>query len=200
MRCQGDQLSRPAGKDSKTVPMIDCRATKVLGRNFFKVRRLYLTAFPKIERHPVMELFSASAKGRAEFLQFTEEGEFIGLAYMIVRGSVAFLLYLAVDDSKRNKGYGSAILDSIRKRYEGKDVVLLIESLHEECDNMDIRVRRKKFYLRNGLRDTGLIQNSCGGEANYDILNTREEFSTDAYSYLLDHYPFKTYLEDIRKA
>ena len=180
--------------------MIVCGKTRVLGRNFFKVRRLYLSAFPKIERHRVMELFSASARGGAEFLHFTEDGKFIGLAYMIVRGSVAFLLYFAVDDSKRNRGYGSAILDSIRKRYEGKDVVLLIESLHEECDNMDIRVRRKGFYLRNGFRDTGLIQSSFGGEANYDILNTRDQFSKEAYRYMLANYPFRSYLEDIYKA
>ena len=32
--------------------------------------------------------------------------------------------------------------------YDGMKVVLLIESLHEECDNMDIRIRRKGFYLR----------------------------------------------------
>lgn len=180
--------------------MIKCNTTGILGRHFFKVRRLYLSAFPKIERHPVMELFSASARGRAEFLNFTDGGKFIGLAYMIVRGSVAFLLYFAVDDSKRNKGYGSAILGTIRERYDGKDVVLLIESLHEKCDNMDIRIRRKDFYLRNGFHDTGLIQSSCGGEANYDILNTREQFSREAYRYMLTTYPFKSYLEDIYKA
>lgn len=180
--------------------MIDCKETRFLGRNFFKVRRLYLSAFPKIERHPVMELFSASAKGQTEFLQFTEDGVFIGLAYMIVRGNVAFLLYFAVDDSKRNKGYGSAILEVIRKRYGGKDVVLLIESLHEECGNMDIRIRRKGFYLRNGFRDTGLIQSSYGGEANYDILNTRDQFSKDAYMNMLANYPFRSYLENIYKA
>ena len=179
--------------------MIECRETKILGRNFFKVRRLYLTAFPKIERHPVMELFSASSKGKAEFLHFTENGQFIGLAYMIVRGDVAFLLYLAVDDSKRNVGYGSAILDAIKDRYEGLDVVLLIESLHEPCENIDIRRRRKAFYLRNGFLDTGFLQTSCGGEANYDILNTKDPFSTESYRNLLLNYPFKSYLEEIRK-
>lgn len=180
--------------------MIDCKENKILGKHFFKVRRLYLSAFPKIERHPVMELFKASSKDRADFLNFTDSGEFIGLAYMIVRGSVAFLLYFAVDDSKRNKGYGSAILKTIRERYDGKDVVLLIESLHEKCDNMDIRIRRKYFYLRNGFHDTGLIQSSCGGKANYEILNTMEQFSREAYRYMLLSYPFKSYLEDIYKA
>ena len=180
--------------------MIECGGTKFLGKHFFKVRRLYLSAFPKIERHPVMELFRASSKDKAEFLRFTDDGAFIGLAYMIVRGSVAFLLYFAVEDSKRNKGYGSAILKAIRERYDGKDVVLLIESPHEQCDNMDIRIRRKGFYLRNGFRDTGLIQSSCGGEASYDILNTRETFSREAYRYMLYNYPFKSYLEDIYKA
>lgn len=179
--------------------MVESRETRILGRNFFKVRRLYLTAFPKIERHSVIELFSASSRGKAEFLQFTDDGEFIGLAYMIVRGSVAFLLYFAVDESKRDNGYGSAILETIRKRYEGQDVVLLIESLHEQCDNMDIRIRRKGFYLRNGFKDTGLLQSSCGGEANYDILNTMDTFSIEAYKYMLANYPFKSYLEEIRK-
>ena len=179
--------------------MYELTDTKVLGRHFIKVCRLYLTAFPKIERHTLKELFSASSEGKAEFLQFTEDGRFIGLAYMIVRGSVAFLLYLAVDDGRRNRGYGAAMLRAIRERYEGKDVVLLIESLHEKCDNMSIRVRRKGFYLRNGFRDTGLIQTSCGGEADYDILHTEEQFSMESYRYLLAHYPFKSYLEEIRK-
>ena len=176
--------------------MLDCRQARILGRHFFKVCRLYRTAFPKIERHPVMELFSASSGGRAEFLRFSENGKFIGLAYMIVSGSVAFLLYLAVDGRKRSMGYGSAMLKAIKKRYDGKDVVLLIESLHEECGNMDIRVRRKGFYLRNGFHDTGFLQRSCGGEANYDILSTAEQFDEEAYGHMLRNYPFKSYLED----
>ena len=180
--------------------MMDCHGTRILGKHFFKVRRLYLTAFPKIERHPLTELLSASYKGGAEFLRFSEDGKFVGLAYMIVRGSVAFLLYLAVDERMRDRGYGSAILREIRRRYEGKDVVLLIESLHEECDNMDIRIRRKGFYLRNGFQDTGLVQSSCGGEANYDILNTNGTFSLDAYRVMLENYPFKSYMEETRPA
>lgn len=177
--------------------MIDCNEAKVFGKHFFKVRRLYLSAFPKIERHSLRELLHASSNGGAEFLRFSEEGQFIGLAYMIVRGGVAFLLYLAVDEGRRNRGYGAAILDAIKKRYEGKDLVLLIESLHEKCDNPDIRIRRKGFYLRNGFRDTGLIQSSFGGEANYDILNTKEKFSKEEYRYMLSNYPFKSYLEEL---
>lgn len=177
--------------------MIECSNTIFPGRHFFKVCRLYLTAFPKIERHRLSELFRAARKGDSEFLRFSDEGEFIGLAYMIIRSSVAFLLYFAVDDSNRNRGYGSAILEAIRTRYEGKDVVLLIESLHEKCDNMDIRIRRKGFYLRNGFRETGLIQTSFGGEANYDILSSGETFDRKAYQFMLAHYPFKSYLEEI---
>lgn len=180
--------------------MIECNETLFLGKHFFKVCKLYLSAFPKIERHTLRELFSASARGDAEFLRFSENGRFIGLAYMIVRGDVAFLLYFAVEENKRSKGHGSAILEAIKDRYDGKDVVLLIESLHEECGNMDIRVRRRGFYLRNGFHDTGLIQSSCGGEANYDILSTGACFNREAYKYMLDNYPFKSYLEDIREA
>lgn len=179
--------------------MINCRQTKLSGRHSLKASWLYLRAFPKIERHPLGELFGAASAGSAEFLSFTEDGRFIGLAYMIVRGKVAFLLYFAVAKGKRNRGCGSAMLKMIRERYEGMDVVLLIESLHEECDNMDMRIRRRNFYLRNGFRDTGLIQSSCGGAAIYDILNSNKEFSIEDYRYMLAHYPFTTTLEDIYK-
>ena len=91
-----------------------------------------------------MELFSASSGGRAEFLRFSENGKFIGLAYMIVSGSVAFLLYLAVDGRKRSMGYGSAMLKAIKKRYDGKDVVLLSAAeLSRPCPYI--------FPMRQGL-------------------------------------------------
>ncbi len=177
--------------------MISCSKIRPFGRYFLNATRLYLTAFPKIERHPVRELFEASSAGKAEFLALTEDGRFIGLAYMIVRGRAAFLLYFAVKDRLRNRGFGSRCLKAIQERYSGRDVVLLIESLHEKCDNLGIRTRRKGFYLRNGFHDSGLIQSSAGGEANYDILSTNPAFDREAYCQMLAEYPFKSYLEEI---
>ena len=171
--------------------------TTIFSRSAICADRLYLSAFPKIERHTLREMHRAATKGRAEYLAFSEAGRFVGLAYMIVRGKVAFLLYFAVKDELRNEGRGGCILAALKERYEGRDLMLLIESLHEPCSNRDIRIRRKNFYLRNGMHDTGLIQNTFGGEATYDILNSYEDFDLEAFNAMKAEYPFDSYLEDV---
>lgn len=162
--------------------------------------KLYLTAFPEIERHPTNELIDACDTGKCEWLTFKDNATFVGMAYMVINNGIAFLLYLAVADDQRNKGYGAGILTELARLYASKEVVLLIESLHEECDNMDIRIRRKGFYLRNGFLDTKYIQSTCNGAAIYDILSTCQEFSTDRWKAFVDLYPMESYMDKIFKA
>ena len=165
-----------------------------------KADRLYLSAFPKIERHTLRELHAAARKGRAEYLAFYEGRKFVGLTYLIVRENVALLLYFAVNPKLRNNGYGASILKSLRERYEGNDLVILIESIYDACDNKEMRVRRMNFYLRNGLRDTGLIHSTIDGAANYILLNTENHFCLESYKALFQDYPFPTYLSKICSA
>lgn len=160
---------------------------------------LYLAAFPEIERHPIDELYDACDTGKCEWLIFKDEEKFIGMAYMIIHEEIAFLLYLAVEDKHRNKGYGAKILAELSNLYAGKEVILLIESLQEECDNMDIRIRRRGFYLRNGFYDTEYIQSTCEGAALYDILSTKAAFSTDRWKDFVAHYPMESYMDLIYK-
>lgn len=158
---------------------------------------LYLSAFPEIERHPIEELFDACDTGKCEWLVFLDNEVFLGMAYMIINDGIAFLLYLAVEENERNKGYGSTILSELSKQYKGMEVILLIESLHEECDNMAIRIRRRGFYLRNGFHDTGYIQSTCEGAAIYDILSTNLDFSTEKWKTFVSHYPMETYMDRV---
>ena len=164
------------------------------------VENLYLTAFPEIERHPVEELFNACDTGKCEWLIFKDEGQLVGMAYMIIDDDIAFLLYLAVEEGERNKGYGAAILHELSRLYPGMEVLLLMESLHEDCDNMDIRIRRKGFYLRNGFYDTEYIQSTCEGAAIYDILSTNQEFFTDRWKTFVANYPMESYMDELYKA
>lgn len=165
-----------------------------------KADRLYLSAFPKIERHSLREIHAAARKGRAEYLAFYEGRKFVGLTYLIVRENVALLLYFAVNPKLRNNGYGASILQSLKERYSGKDLAILIESIYDACDNKEMRIRRMNFYLRNGLRDTGLIHSTIDGVANYIILNSREPFRLEDYKALFQDYPFPTYLSKICSA
>ncbi len=155
------------------------------------MERLYLTAFPEIERHPIDELFEACEAGNCEWLIFKDEDIPVGMAYMIVRCDVAFLLYLAVVDEHRNHGYGASILKELRHLYDGTELVLLIESLREECDNKEIRIRRRGFYLRNGLYDTDYIQPCGNGTVIYDIISSNPKFDVTKYMRFVREYPLK---------
>ncbi len=75
-----------------------------------------------------------------------------------------------------------------------------MESLHEECDNMPIRVRRKGFYLRNGFHETGFIQSTCEGAAIFDILSTVPVLDTEKWQGLIDHYPMEAYMDEYYRA
>lgn len=165
-----------------------------------QAENLYLTAFPEIERHPVEELFDACDTGKCEWLIFMGNGAFAGMAYMVVNEGIAFLLYLAVSESMRNQGIGAAILKELSTHYKGMEIILLIESLKEDCDNMDIRIRRKGFYLRNGFCDTSYIQSSCGGAAIYDILSSGKDFTTERWRNFIDKYPMESYMDETIKA
>lgn len=161
---------------------------------------LYLTAFPAIERHPLNELYEGCEKGNCEWLLFTDQNKFIGMAYMILHDDIAFLLYLAVDDPQRNKGYGTKILTTLNELYKGKELILLIESLREKCDNKKIRIRRKGFYLRNGLHDTQYVQPCENGMVLYDILSTNTTFDVNHYMNFVHNYPLPTTMGEAFKA
>lgn len=45
-------------------------------------------------------------------------------------------------------------LNLLKYYYENKQIVIEIESIHEKCDNMENRIRRRNFYLKNGMIST----------------------------------------------
>ena len=64
-------------------------------------------------------------------------------------------MFFAVDESLRSKGYGSAILQEIQKKYPNKQIIISIEPCDETAPDIEIRKKRKAFYLRNRYKETG---------------------------------------------
>ena len=88
-----------------------------------------------------------------EFLSVeTVAGEFAGLAIMILHGDLALLDYLAIAPAQRGKGIGSFVLATLKERYQERRLLLEIEDPEEPCNNPEERIRRKGFYLRNGMK------------------------------------------------
>ena len=64
-----------------------------------KLKKLYNSAFPADERAPFGIMMSRLNKGKAEMLTAFDGDEFIGFAYVICRQEIAYLFYLAIEES-----------------------------------------------------------------------------------------------------
>lgn len=120
-------------------------------RQWAQIYALYQKAFPASEKKPFSVIRKMHKKGITDIWRFTRSGKFAGLIITINGSNHILLDYLAVEESQRGTGIGTEILQLMRSHYAGKGVFLEIESVYEECDNKEQRIRRKHFYEKCGM-------------------------------------------------
>ena len=120
-------------------------------RQWAQIYKLYQKAFPASEKKPFSMILKMYRKGVTDVWRFTREGKFAGLVITINGNDHVLIDYLAVDQAQRGTGIGSRILPAMKEHYRDKGVFLEIESVYEECDNREERLRRKHFYEKCGL-------------------------------------------------
>ena len=126
---------------------------KISENDIEQVSQLYYSAFPEDERAPWKALIEKHNKGKGEFLSIYDQNKWVGLTYVITYQNLSYVLYLAIDELQRGHGYGSSVLQILKKRYP-HTIMLCIEEVDEKYDNYKQRVHRKNFYLRNGFQET----------------------------------------------
>lgn len=151
-----------------------------------KVKRLYYSAFPKVERCPYSILKSRVKKGKGEFYSIYEESTFVGLIYNIVYSDIVYIYYFALEESLRHKGYGSNILNDIKLMYKDKRIILMAESIDESASNYQERVNRGKFYSKNGFAYQGYTVSELG--VSYDMLGCSNSVSKAEFKELIKQY------------
>lgn len=154
------------------------------------LKELYIEAFPHKERIPVWLLNLLAKRKCVSFFAFYDHDALCGMSYLITYDDITFILYLATDVKLRSKGYGSQILQWIIS-HSSPVVVLNIESLDEITENYEQKLRRQRFYFKNGFRDTGKNLTDSGG--NFDILFYGRSFDAERYNKLLKHYSLGLY-------
>ena len=121
------------------------------------IYQLYRKSFPRSERKPFAMICKKHREGKTDIGRFTRDGKFAGLIITINGDHHILIDYLAVAEDQRGTGIGTGILQLMRKHYEGKSVFLEIESVYEECENKEERLRRKHFYEKCGLESIGVF-------------------------------------------
>lgn len=121
-----------------------------------QIKKLYKEAFPKEERYPFFLIQKRVREGKAEILALEQDG-FAGLAIMMFYKDIVMLQFFAIAPEKRGQHLGSITLSLLKERYAGKRFLLEIETLRPEAENYADRVRRKNFYLRNGMKEMNVV-------------------------------------------
>ena len=115
--------------------------------------------------------------------------------YTVENNKYIFVLYLAVNDQIRSKGYGTKILGWLKQNTE-KIIVLNAESLNLSAENALQREKRISFYSRNGIFDTG-CRFVDEGEKYSVLASDIDYFDPREYEMLLSRFSFGTYKKHI---
>lgn len=117
---------------------------------------LYQKAFPAEERKPFSLIERKTAMGYMEILVLREDGKRCGLAITALGQNIVLLDYFAISEDYRGEGLGSDALQLLKELYSENQFFLEIEEPDAAQPNAEERVRRKNFYLRNGMLETGI--------------------------------------------
>ena len=159
------------------------------------VCRLMRTAFPPNEQIPMWLLRVLAFRKSVNFRVFYDDDRFCGVLYTAEDNKYVFVLYLAVNDRIRSKGYGTKILDRLKQNTE-KIIVLNVEAINSSAKNALQREKRISFYNRNGIFDTG-CKFIDEGETYSVLTSDIEQFDSKEYEMLLSRFSFGTYKKHI---
>ena len=144
-----------------------------------KIKKLYQTAFPKEELLPWWIVRLLTIQKCVDLTGYYREETFAGFTFTATTEDILFVLFFAVEENSRGKGFGSEILQYLKDSNSGKTIVLNVEPVDERAENNDQRIRRMAFYKKNGFYDTGYNIREVGGV--FRVLATAPELDTAAY-------------------
>ena len=119
------------------------------------VSRINEEAFPPAERIPLAEMFGYAERADAAVWGFFENDQPAGFALTLRNDRCVYISYFAIRADLRGQGLGGEALRLLLRQFPGRQPVLDMEPADPESDNYEQRVRRRDFYLRNGVRETG---------------------------------------------
>lgn len=116
--------------------------------------------FPPDEIKPLAMIRKALAEGRYACYGAFDGGQVLAYVFLVINGRHALVDYFAVREDLRGQGTGSGLLRLLAEGPARAYDCVLLESedpayAADEADR-NVRERRIRFYLRNGLADTGI--------------------------------------------
>ena len=114
--------------------------------------------FPKNETRPLQSIYDLKDQNRYFCYGAYNHNKLVGYAFFTKSShDNEFLMdYLAVTLHNRGQGYGSKIIQLIKKEFKNEIVFAEVEAIKDHLDKsiLEIRNRRISFYKRNGFKQS----------------------------------------------
>ena len=157
-----------------------------------KVCNIMTEAFPETELMPMWVLRLLARRKLIKFSAVLDDEKICGVLYTVENKEYVFILYLAVSEEVRCRGYGGQILDLVKKNARGRHTVLHVEYPDANAENAEQRSKRMSFYARNGIHDTGYFFGE--DDEKYAVLSSNgAEIDIESFKSLLRYMSFGFY-------
>ena len=121
------------------------------------VREIYESNFPDYERTPFSDLFVGKF-AKTTKAAYVLDGKVVGLTIYYEENNLIYLIWLAVYKGLQGKGIGSQILQTLHEENKNCGIALNIENPNNpKCKDKDVRLKREKFYTKNGFIQSGIV-------------------------------------------
>lgn len=167
---------------------------KQIGKDFPDMDSLCVLAkeaFPPQEYIAPHELLKMAQSDGFDFWALYDDECFIGFMAVMTHKTMAYLFFLAIDSSLRSQGYGGAALSKLQQTYPLFQHIVDMELLDKEADNIQQRIARRNFYIRNGYKPTGQYLSYFG--ISYEVLCRNDRFDFTLFEELLARVPVKDF-------
>lgn len=165
--------------------LLDVKAVEINGSFWNEINKLAKEAFPPEEYLAPTKLVEMASKDEVSFLALSHNGSFVGFTVIKLYGSLAYLFFLAIAPARRSQGYGAAAIATLKSLYPDRKHVVDFEMIDENAPNLQQRIKRKAFYLKNGYRETGLFLPYLG--VDYEVTCMEEELDAEEFKEMLYH-------------
>lgn len=140
--------------------------------------KLYRRAFPANERQSLTPLLNDPLKQGEIFAALDEKG-FAGFFALLSYKDITHILYLAIEEDRREYGYGSEILKRIQSMYPNNRIIADVEMVEDDSENNLQRKKRMHFYRRNGYHMTEVRYR--WEDEDYVILTSKGTLTTQEF-------------------
>lgn len=160
-----------------------------------KIKKLYKLSFPKCERNPFFILKFLCKKNKIKFYSIYEEDLFIGFCSTVEDNEYRFILYLAIEQKLKGKGYGSKIINHFTSNY--LTCILIIEEVNKKYKNYIERKKRQNFYFKNNYIDTEYVIRYQ--KIDFNVLSNKKDINIYKLYKLIKSYSLNTIKIKIKK-